>query len=398
MLQLKSEGFCLYLLSLFFWSAITISAFSQELLTNETARYEYRSDCGYLSLLPMLGVFCVQQYPAQIEECQYAMTLFTQIGILDLCYQSSHDGRLWHDIIHWTSFLIISIAGNPRFEFGRFPDLREVLEVVIVIRTLEIGADTGARLLGYWPQNVNKNRYAQFRNVINSVSTGIVISSLLLLKMKVAICQRFIMPLLSSLFVMALSVEVEVEKIGEEILFGALLNVALTFIVIGGGAIFEAETGVLVIAGAGAAVAALAGALGGALAGAVAGAVTGAMAVTEPGAGAVAASVAVAVAVFATGLLLVMAISSIVRLRLDNQGNIWFDIQNNALLSNLWRLGGLLAISQASSLLLQIVSDFNSGTPFTDTVAKQMETFCYGFYRNIAAYILFFWGMLIIVE
>ena len=371
----KALNISLYLSGWLLLSVITAAADPQALSGNKTEIAKHLHSLEPLAELPALGAFCAFQYPGSIRQCQLVMTYFILFEILDWNYISPHSGRLWHDAIFWASFLIMAKANNPVFDRRRFPDFDDTLYLAIQVRCFEIGADTGIRMLGYWPQKVDKNRYVMFEDIINSVATGLITGSVLLLKPSVTIAYKLSVPFITSILVMTCS---------------NIFSGIGAYVFLMSGAVAGAGAGTIVgaIAGVGIVVGDMAIAGTVALVGAVAGAIAGAVAVAEAEdvdvdpiifiaefvAVTVAATAVIHIAVY------VLFYEVIIKVALYD-----FGIMADYLPCGLARSGVLFIITGITALTAQVLSGTNSGLTLSDSWTVAVKKSDYGWYSHLGA-------------
>ena len=377
----KALNISLYLSGWLLLSVITAAADPQALSGNKTEIAKHLHSLEPLAQLPVLGAFCAFQYPGSIRQCQLVMTHFILFEILDWNYLSPHSGRLWHDAIFWASFLIMAKAHNPVFDRRRFPDFGDTLYLATLIRCFEIGADTGIRMLGYWPQKVDENHYVLLKDIVNSIATGLIIGSVLFLQPSVTIAYKLSVPFITSILVMACSNIFRGEEATVFFLIPGALAGIIVGIVIGAGAITGAITGAIdgieVIA------VAVAVAGGGAVAGALAGsgAVTVIVALSESKAifmfEVVAATVTVTVPILVVHVLFYSAIRKVALYD--------FGIMANYLPYELARSGVLFIITGITALTAQVLSGTNSGLTLSDSWTVAVKKSGYGWYSHLGA-------------
>ena len=379
----KALNISLYLSGWLLLSVITAAADPQALSGNKTEIAKHLHSLEPLAQLPVLGAFCAFQYPGSIRQCQLVMTHFILFEILDWNYLSPHSGRLWHDAIFWASFLIMAKAHNPVFDRRRFPDFGDTLYLATLIRCFEIGADTGIRMLGYWPQKVDENHYVLLKDIVNSIATGLIIGSVLFLQPSVTIAYKLSVPFITSILVMACSnifrgEEATVFFLIPGAVAGIIVGIAIGAVAIAGaiaGAIDGAIDGIEVIA------VAVAG--GGVFAGALAGsgAVTVTVALYESEVifmlEVVAATVTVTVPILVVHVLFYSAIRKVALYD--------FGIMANYLPYELARSGVLFIITGITALTAQVLSGTNSGLTLSDSWTMAVKKLWYGWYSHLGA-------------
>ena len=378
----KALNVSLYLSGWLLLSVITAAADPQALSGNKTEIAKHLHSLEPLAQLPVLGAFCAFQYPGSIRQCQVVMTHFILFEILDWNYLSPHSGRLWHDAIFWASFLIMAKAHNPVFDRRRFPDFGDTLYLATLIRCFEIGADTGIRMLGYWPQKVDENHYVLLKDIMNSIATGLVTGSVLFLQPSVTIAYKLSVPFITSILVMTCSNIFSGRGAYVFLMSGAVAGAGAGTIV---GTIVGAIAGVgivvrdMAIAGTVALVGAVAGAIAGAVA--VAEAVTVTVALSEPEfifmLEVVAATVTVTVPILVVHVLFYSAIRKVALYD--------FGIMANYLPYELARSGVLFIITGITALTAQVLSGTNSGLTLSDSWTMAVKKLWYGWYSHLGA-------------
>ena len=398
---LKALKMSLYLSGWLLISTMRAVAAPQALSEN-TEIMEHQHSLKPLAELPALGAFCVFQYPDNIRQCQLAMTYLIQLRILDWNYLSPHSRRLWHDVIFWVSFLIMAKTENPGFDGRQFPDFENAFYIALLVRCLESGADTATRMLGYWPQNVDKSYYVLIEDFVNSIATGIIIGSLFFLKPSVAMAYKIAVPIITAMLTMVCSFILR----GGDVDIGLAVKdkaVVGTIVVVGAGAgaiaiaIVIAEAGAVAGVAVGAIVGAIAGVVVGAIAGAIAVALTVAEAEAEGGAGAgaialVGAAVE-AIAVTGAGAGAGAVAGTLFHQAIRAVALYNFDVMAAYLPYKLFRLGLLFVITELTALTVQILSGTNSGLTLSASYTLAVKKFYDGYYNYPGASIAF-WTIL----
>ena len=389
--QLIAFGRCLYLLGWLSFAPTALANVSTELTFENDGLAEYEeNDLSPLAQLPAWGLFCYTQYPLNLKGCLLVTTFFTQLRTLDRSYLSPHSDRFWYEAIFWVSVMVKAIGDNQVFDRRNFPALIKTMKLAIIIRTVEIGADTGVRILGYWPHIVKKNIYHLFKDCFNSIGTGLVVGSLFFLKPEVSMGYQLSVPVLISTAGMLSSIVVrndsEINTDWLVVVIAAAVAAVVAGIGAGAGAVVVAEAGVR--AGAVAFAGAVVGAVAGAIAVAVVGAVVGAGAVAEAGtvagvvtgAGVGVIAAAAVVTGVGAGFLFCDAIEKIVLHDFSMQDSLPYDFL---------RLGGLFILSEGVLFTGQAVSYFNSGNTLSDSGLKIITDLRNRVYDNLGAHILF---------
>ena len=392
MSSLQALKMSLYLSGWLFLSAITVAADPQALSGNKTEIAKHLHFLEPLAQLPVLGAFCAFQYPGSIRQCQLVMMHFILLEILDWNYLSPHSGRLWHDAIFRASFLIMAKAENPVFDRRRFPALGAALDFATLIRCFEIGADTGTRMLGYWPQKVDKNRYALFEDIMNSVATGLITGSVLFLKPSVTIAYKLSVPFITSILVMTCFNIFRGRGADDLLISGAVAGaiagavagaIAGAGATVGVGAVAEVEAIAIALALAIAATGAITGAIAGAVAVAVAGAEVEAETGDLYGIIFILEFLVVTAAVTATATVFVVNVLSYSAIR--KVALYDFGIMANYLPYELARSGVLFIITGITVLTAQVLSGTNSGLTLSDSWTMAVKKSGYGWYSHLGA-------------
>ena len=400
MRQLIALSAYLSLFCCFFFVPIVPAELLTEVSPENSELIEYENNPNPLAQLLELGLFCSLKYPGNLNRCHEIATLFTLRTTLDQSYQSPHGYNLLQKGLFYMGIIAPAVLNNQGFDWSRLPIDGLAIELAITTHIIEIGADAGIRIWGYWLQNAKNDAYDLFKSMLNSAGIGLAVGSLLYLKPGVSTGYRMLVTVITAAGTMFLSFVVKNDgdinadlplvakaKAAAEAGAGAAVAaVTVAAAVAAVAAVFGVEipTGtvrvIFVTAGtictiAAAAVAAIAGAGAGAGAGAEAGAEAEAIAIAIAGAsvGAVA------------GCLLNSVMIKMVQY--DSR------VAGNPLLFELLRLETVFVINEGILLTAQVMSYFNSGSTLSDSFFKTTSGRYDEMYENLLFHVLFWFVM-----